>query len=96
MITTIDGLARIDKVRVWMRVLLFAVVFSLAARIGIYSVAPDGSYQIGPGTPSHDPSRYLWFFQQNVLGWGLLIKEALLFGSVVAANLHAGRIYCGD
>lgn len=73
-----------DKIRLWARCLLLAVVFSFACGVGLYSLAPDGHYQIGPGTPSHDPHKYLWFFQPNGIGVVLLLIEGLFFGALMS------------
>lgn|GEM_PF-6869729 len=73
-----------ERFRVWVFCLAFAVVFSLAAGIGSYSLSPDGQFQIGPGVPSHDPSKYRWWLQDGLFTLPLLIEEGVLFGS---ANL---------
>lgn len=57
---------------------------SFAAGIGEFSLSPDGHFQIGPGVPTHDPSKYRWWLQDGGLAaLPLLIEEGVLFGSLV-------------
>ncbi|MHB8355770.1 MAG: hypothetical protein ACYDDQ_03680 [Vulcanimicrobiaceae bacterium] len=74
--------ASVNRRRIWLRCIAVALVFSGAAGFGLYSVAPDGHFQIGPGMPSHDFHKYAWFFQGSIGWWFLLLEEGLMCGSL--------------
>lgn len=77
-----SDLPSVDRRRIWLRCIAVALVFSGAAGFGLFSVAPDGHFEIGPGMPSHDFHKYAWFFQQPLFGWFVLLAEGLVVGSV--------------
>lgn len=77
-------LQRDERLRLWARCLAFAVIFALAIGIGQFSLSPDGHFQIGPGVPSHDPSKYRWWWQDGGLfSLPLLIEEGVFIGALL-------------
>jgi len=89
--TATEGLVRSDKARLWARCLVFAIIFAFACGIGMYAVSPDGHFDIGSGTVSHDPHRYRWFFQYDPL---LLLEEGVIFGGMFFSLPFAFLLGC--
>lgn len=71
-----------ERLHLWLLCVAVVVLFSLAAGVGMFSLSPDGHFQIGPGTPSHDPSKYRWWLQDGLGALPLLIEEGVLIGSL--------------
>jgi hypothetical protein len=69
-----------------LRVLIFcallALLCSIAFGLGSYALAPGGAYvDWGTEDVSHDPHRYLWFFQVPSTGWYELGLLGLFVGA---------------
>lgn len=76
------ALTKRQKRATWGRLLVAAMLFSIAFGAGLYLITPNGGYDIGPGTPSHDVHTYAWFFQRGP-GYLGIIEGAIFLGPMM-------------
>lgn len=76
-----------ETLKALLRVVLLAIVFCIALGVGMYALAPDGTYTAyAVETVSHDWNQYKWGFLYPDF-WEVLISHGILVGLASAVAI---------